>query len=966
METIDIQNRSFVIRWLGGIKGDKIEYQVKPLKRSVKLEIYKKPRSSLYGNSPSTVHIAPDTKALLDYTTKTLNSRSNLGTPDAKSSGESLSSSQDLKRSLTLSNIQQQSQEVPLRERLTMTGFTLVKSVGIIGGNKRESGLLTVRDNDYYYAFVLDNTYSKSARKKILFSAAVVDQGEAQNTRNLRFPKSPALPPQGPFVDLQKDDVLRVEQGRYLQGYLFKKRRKRHQGFKRRFFSLDYKYGTLFYYLSEKNQTCRGEIVIGISIVSANKKDRLIIIDSGMELWALKARDTITWKIWVEALQCCFSQRLLEKDDQTLRGKVEEFKRSGGLQFSNSTKPSRLNLEGDISYDLLPDESYEEFALQLNNLQQRVEECRKESLLYIPDENDSKGQLVSRASTTSLFREKNRELTSVSDSGESLGSILNSSKPSRHQLYQKLCDLELTISKFVQQGHVLFKDHLQASRHLRGLKPTTLSLFSNDEYFDATENMEQGVIMLDIDDTEANMNETLSSTMDSEQKLPVFAQREKSPLNESLSLKSPLKEPPHAYRSPLQDRPSPRKSPLPDQIPVSTAETADGLQYQQGMEKDLYPLPWNTEVKRRNDVPIQETAPPSILSFMRNNVGKDLSSVAMPVTVNEPVTILQTIAEMFEYADLLTKAANQPEKHSRCLQYISAFAVSCLSIYRDKTRVLRKPFTPLLAETFELVREDMGYRLIAEKVSHKPLVLAFHVEHELWECCYTVSPTQKFWGKSMELNNEGTIHLKFKLSGQSFEWVQPTTMLKNLIAGERYVEPINELEIQSSDGGKAAVTFKNTGMFGGRSEDLTIDIVSPEKDKSQITGKWTEYLKDNETQRTIWKVGQLVPNCKKKYGFTVFTSNLNEITQLERDHLPPTDSRLRPDLKAYEENKIDQAENLKLKLEKDQRDRRMRGQDAKPQFFKKTAKNEWRVINGPQNYWERRKRQDWDGITPLW
>lgn len=472
--------------------------------------------------------------------------------------------------------------------------------------------------------------------------------------------------------------------------------------------------------------------------------------------------------------------------------------------------------------------------------------------------------------------------------------------------------------------------------------------------------------MLDVDDTEANMNETLSSTMDSEQRLPVSAQREKSPLNESLSLKSPLKEPPHAYRSPLQNRPSTRKSPLPDQIPIFTAEAADGLQHQQSMGKDLYPLPWNTEVKRRNDVPIQETAPPSILSFMRKNVGKDLSSVAMPVTVNEPVTILQTIAEMFEYADLLTEAANQPEEHSRCLQYISAFAVSCLSIYRDKTRVLRKPFTPLLAETFELVREDMGYRLIAEKVSHKPLVLAFHVEHELWECCYTVSPTQKFWGKSMELNNEGTIHLKFKLSGQSFEWVQPTTMLKNLIAGERYVEPINELEIQSSDGGKAAVTFKNTGMFGGRSEDLTIDIVSPKKDKSQITGKWTEYLKENETQRTIWKVGQLVPNCKKKYGFTVFTSNLNEITQLERDHLPPTDSRLRPDLKAYEDNKIDQAENLKLKLEKDQRERRMRGQDAKPQFFKKTAKNEWRVINGPQNYWERRKRQDWDGIIPLW
>ncbi|CAR27970.1 ZYRO0D10758p [Zygosaccharomyces rouxii] len=969
METIDVQSRSFVIRWLGGIQGDEIEYQVKPLKKSVKLDIYKKPRSSLYGNSPSAVHIAPDTKALLDYTTKSLNSRSSLAVPDTKSGGESVSSPQDPKRSLTLSNIQQQSQEIPLQERLNTTGFKLVKSVGIVAGNKRESGLLNVKDNDYYYAFVLDNTYSKNAKKKVLFSAAVVNQEETKSARSVRFPQSPALPPQASFVNLQKDDVLRVEQGRYLQGYLFKKRRKRHQGFKKRFFSLDYKYGTLFYHLNEKNQTCRGEIVIGISTVSANKKDRLIIIDSGMELWVLKAIDNSTWKIWVDALQSCLSQRALKKEDQTPKGKPEEPKRSEGLQLFNSTRPSRLNFDEDLSYNPLPDESYEEFALQLKLLQERVEQCKEESLLYASQQNNSKGHPLSRTSTASSFEEKNKEpaFSSTSDSGESLGSLLNPSSRPGHQLYQKLCDLELIVSRFVQQGHVLFKDHQQLSRQMRDHKATTLSLFSNDEYFDATENMERGVIMLDVDDTEANTNETLSSTMDSEHKLSVVAQREKSPLSESPAIRSSLREPPHTYRSPLQSRPSTHRGPSPEQIPIfTTTEAEDEHQYQQGMKKDLYPLPWKGQIKRRNDVRPQDTTPPSILSFMRKNVGKDLSSIAMPVTVNEPVTILQTVAEMFEYADLLTEAACHPEENSKCLQYVSAFAVSCLSIYRDKTRVLRKPFTPLLAETFELVREDLGYRLIAEKVSHKPLVLAFHAEHELWECCYTVSPVQKFWGKSMELNNEGTIHLKFKPSGLTFEWAQPTTMLKNLIAGERYVEPINELEIQSSNGGKATVAFKNTGMFGGRSEDLTINILSSKREKSQVTGKWTDSLRENETQRTIWKVGDLVPDSRKKYGFTVFTSNLNEITELEHGQLPPTDSRLRPDLRAYEEGRTDQAEKLKLKLEKDQRERRTRGEDVKPQFFKKTAKNEWQIIDGLQNYWEKRKRQDWTSITPLW
>ncbi|KAF4003655.1 Oxysterol-binding family protein [Saccharomyces cerevisiae] len=146
----------------------------------------------------------------------------------------------------------------------------------------------------------------------------------------------------------------------------------------------------------------------------------------------------------------------------------------------------------------------------------------------------------------------------------------------------------------------------------------------------------------------------------------------------------------------------------------------------------------------------------------------------MPVTSNEPISILQLISETFEYAPLLTKATQRPDP----ITFVSAFAISFLSIYRDKTRTLRKPFNPLLAETFELIREDMGFRLISEKVSHRPPVFAFFAEHLDWECSYTVTPSQKFWGKSIELNNEGILRLKFKTTGELFEWTQPTTILK--------------------------------------------------------------------------------------------------------------------------------------------------------------------------------------------
>ena len=58
------------------------------------------------------------------------------------------------------------------------------------------------------------------------------------------------------------------------------------------------------------------------------------------------------------------------------------------------------------------------------------------------------------------------------------------------------------------------------------------------------------------------------------------------------------------------------------------------------------------------------------------------------------------------------------------------------------------------------------------------------------------------------------------------------------------------------------------------------------------------------------------------YGFSRFAVELNEVTSVEKSHIPPTDARLRPDQKALEEGRVEEAENLKLGVEQAQRDRR--------------------------------------------
>jgi hypothetical protein len=54
---------------------------------------------------------------------------------------------------------------------------------------------------------------------------------------------------------------------------------------------------------------------------------------------------------------------------------------------------------------------------------------------------------------------------------------------------------------------------------------------------------------------------------------------------------------------------------------------------------------------------------------------QDLSQVVMPVSFNEPLTMLERAAEEFEYFELLQQAAQTTNEVER-LCYIAAFAVS--------------------------------------------------------------------------------------------------------------------------------------------------------------------------------------------------------------------------------------------------------------------------------------------------
>jgi hypothetical protein len=240
-------------------------------------------------------------------------------------------------------------------------------------------------------------------------------------------------------------------------------------------------------------------------------------------------------------------------------------------------------------------------------------------------------------------------------------------------------------------------------------------------------------------------------------------------------------------------------------------------------------------------------------------------------------------------------------------------------------------------------------------------------------------PTQKFWGKSAELNTAGRVRIHFPSTGDSFSWTIATSFLRNIIAGEKYVEPVGSMTIhQENTGEKATVTFKaNKGMFAGRSEDVTVQVFDSSGNPYplSLTGKWTEQLtlEGGDTPRKLWTTKELVENAPTRYGFTKFAAALNEITSVEDGKIPISDTRHRPDQRMVEEGKLDEAEAMKMKLEEAQRMRRNemeeRAESWQPRWFVKVREyadeEVWKIKTGKEGYWETRSKGEWKGVPSI-
>jgi hypothetical protein len=228
--------------------------------------------------------------------------------------------------------------------------------------------------------------------------------------------------------------------------------------------------------------------------------------------------------------------------------------------------------------------------------------------------------------------------------------------------------------------------------------------------------------------------------------------------------------------------------------------------------------------------------------------------------------------------------------------------------------------------------------------------------------------------------------------------------------GEKYLEHIGSVTVTNHNtGDQAVLQFKEAGWGGpssrNRVEGKLLEGGEGGDVVGELVGKWDESLarrQGRDELHVLWRSHDLPrgpsdifpPPCalllvvkltfffpsrptdaQTYYGFTSFATELNEITDDLVDVIPPTDTRLRPDQRALEEGRVDEAEDLKGRLEDAQRRRRQEasaagdsGSPRAPQFFepdddddgdKSGGKGPWRYKG---TYFTQREKRQWTDL----
>ncbi|XP_030645961.1 oxysterol-binding protein-related protein 5 [Chanos chanos] len=185
--------------------------------------------------------------------------------------------------------------------------------------------------------------------------------------------------------------------------------------------------------------------------------------------------------------------------------------------------------------------------------------------------------------------------------------------------------------------------------------------------------------------------------------------------------------------------------------------------------------------------------------------GMDLSKVVLPTFILEPRSFLDKLSDYYYHANLLSQAVTQESPYCRMKQVLRWY----LSGFYKKPKGLKKPYNPILGETFRCCwlhpQSDSCTFYIAEQVSHHPPISAFYVCNKKDNFCISGSilTKSKFYGNSLSAILEGKARLLFLTRDEEYVITMPYAHCKGILYGTMTLEL----------GGKITIECEKTKYF---------------------------------------------------------------------------------------------------------------------------------------------------------
>ena len=253
--------------------------------------------------------------------------------------------------------------------------------------------------------------------------------------------------------------------------------------------------------------------------------------------------------------------------------------------------------------------------------------------------------------------------------------------------------------------------------------------------------------------------------------------------------------------------------------------------------------------------------------------GMDLSKVVLPTFILEPRSFLEKLSDYYYHSDILSIAGLEDDPFVR-MKLVTKWYMS--GFYK-KPRGLKKPYNPILGETFRCcwMNPVSGARTfyIAEQISHHPPISAFHVTNRKDGFCIhgSILAKSKFYGNSVSAVLDGTARLTLLTRGEDYTLTMPYAHCKGILMGTLSLELGGKVEIKCEKTGYTTeIEFKLKPFLGGNDYcNLIVGKIKLGKETlATLEGHWDTQIcmKDKKTgqQSILWEADQEVRSRRLK------------------------------------------------------------------------------------------------------